>query len=92
MLTLGVAASAGCAVSNDELASHFRQAAAPRVAFELQCPAKELAIVVLENRADGPYNPNGSKVGVSGCGQRAVYVYANREAGWVLNSDTKTER
>ncbi len=54
-----------------------------RSAFEMRCPAGELEIVNLDDAHE--------TYGVSGCGQRAVYVYhcadeLDTDCKWILNS------
>ncbi|MEM9693203.1 MAG: hypothetical protein AAGA56_11705 [Myxococcota bacterium] len=51
---------------------------ARRASFDLSCPAEQLSFMCLQNC---------ETAGVSGCGQKASYVYV--DSGWVLNSDSK---
>ena len=55
-----------------------------RAAFDMECPPEELAFQVLAARTQVT-RPYATQVGVIGCGQRRVYVYA--EGTWVLNSE-----
>ena len=58
-----------------------------RAAFEMNCPATQLTLTEL----------GGDTTGVTGCGQKQVYVQvcegqgALRECKWVLNSATKSQ-
>lgn len=65
----------------------FRELGLSRAAFEMSCPADQLAITVLRDsdRAPESRGMSGSQIGVRGCGKKAVYVFAET-AGWVLDS------
>lgn len=79
MLTLALSTSA-CFMTGS--AEHFRRTALPRAAFDLDCPEAQLQAADLGG--------SGS-VGVSGCGKKAVYVFA-AGAGWVNNTDGGKKR
>ncbi len=85
-LFTGACASAGVA------GQRFRAEALPRVAFDLKCPEEQVRLQVLRDTSEGQVagteNPEGSIVGVEGCGQRATYVFINR--GWVMNGPLRT--
>jgi hypothetical protein len=58
----------------------FRSETLPRAAFELGCPADQVAVARLGDRS----------VGVSGCGRRAVYVYMPG-MGYVNNTGVQSD-
>jgi hypothetical protein len=56
-----------------------------RASFDLKCQPEELKIVTLQVKGVDEDIP--IQVGVTGCGQRVVYVRTPRgSAGWVLDS------
>lgn len=73
---------AGCVFPT--VRTEWMNSGAERASFELDCPKETLAVKGLTGDLDGPLF-YGSKVGVQGCGRRAVYVRV-QDHGWVLNS------
>lgn len=59
-----------------------------RASFDMECPKEQLNVVALKEM-DFAHGADGSQAGVTGCGQKAVYV--RHKGGWVLNSDTSTK-
>ena len=52
-----------------------------RASFDLSCPAEQLELRVLD--VSGNF---ARQVGVTGCGQQAVYVDPQQTSMWVMNS------
>ena len=69
----------GCITIGD----HFTKHALDRASFEMQCSKERLQITGLNAGLDRQVGI-GNQVGVSGCGQQAVYVLTSN--GWILNS------
>ncbi len=71
--------------------SSFRELALPRAAFELDCPAEQVAVSVLRDSDPEPESRGmaGAQVGATGCGKRAVYVFTD-SAGWVVDSASES--
>lgn len=62
----------------------FKDKGMSSAAFEMSCPAEELEVTVLDERVSG-MACFGSKVGVSGCGKKAVYICAEGNT-WLNNT------
>ena len=60
-----------------------------RAAFDLHCAADQLALTILAINRRGGWTPIATQVGVSGCGNQAVYVLS--PSGWVVNSTDKQQ-
>jgi hypothetical protein len=62
-----------------------QEAVMPRASFDLKCPNDQLQLTVLHTTAGG-LGGGGfpSQLGVTGCGQSAVYVAT--PSGWIANS------
>ncbi len=92
--SLGVA-MAGC-FSSPQL---IRQTAIERAAFDLSCPAgsltaSQLGSTTAVGRTEHSYGAERSVVGVTGCGQKAVYVVEcgkQNVCNALLNADTKPD-
>lgn len=76
----------GCATVRKD----FDEYAMGRVLFEMKCPKEQIQVTGLNISLDQKYMAlgTGAQVGVSGCGQSAVYV--RTYSGWVLNSEMKS--
>lgn len=55
-----------------------------RASFDLSCPRDELVLTTLTT--SGPRQLT-SQIGVTGCGNKAVYVYFASSNTWVADSD-----
>lgn len=88
----GLALLSGCAtiieVGGFKVRQDAWEAAAAEVrhtaAFQLKCPADQLALTLLH--VEYPSAPYPSRIGVDGCAQRIVYVRPVYEASYVLES------
>ena len=69
----------------------FTENALDRVSFEMKCPKEQIQLTGLTGPIDQSMMAlgTGGQVGVQGCGQRAVYV--RTDAGWLLNSNAKSD-
>lgn len=81
LLIAAALTTTACGISMRE---SFERDGLTRAAFELSCPADQLKLTALRRSFDS-YPMLGDQVGVEGCGQKSVYVFASG-AGWVLNS------
>ena len=81
MLVFAVVASALCvACAHDKRAV---KAVSSRAAFDLSCPKDELDLTVL---ATSGARKLASQIGVTGCGNKVVYVYFASTDSWVADS------
>jgi hypothetical protein len=78
----------------------YKQRELNRASFELKCPESDLKVTTLsaekerEYRLVGDQEPfplKGDSVGVSGCGQQAIYVFVGPD-GWVNNTGTQKSK
>lgn len=62
-----------------------------RAAFDLACDASAIQIRILKTQCVGVSEwCTARQVGVTGCDRRAVYVKADGETGWVMNTTTSS--
>ena len=54
-----------------------------RASFDLSCPAEELELTVLSTEGARKL---ANQIGVTGCGQKAVYVYFSSSDTWIADS------
>ena len=80
-LCVGVA---GCVTVESAYQSRGAQAAS----FDLQCPADQIELSVLE-RNEG-LGCSGSKIGVRGCGKQTTYICDNAQS-WIRESEVQAE-
>ncbi len=83
LLLLGLSLLSGCGMNRYQ---RRHEESAPRevsqrFAYEFRCPVEQVQTTAI---AASPHNDWTVTIGADGCGQRAVYVYAN--GVWVLNS------
>ena len=81
MLVFAVVTASLCvACAHDKRAV---KAVSSRAAFDLSCPKEELALTVL---ATSGARKLASQIGVTGCGNKVVYVYFASTDSWVADS------
>ena len=94
LTTLAIAATTGCKPSQPPLVvdgytlnpdpwNQDRQTIVQRASFDLNCDPQSLEVRVLAAGGGQVFDDWATQVGVSGCGQRGVYV--RTQSGWVLN-------
>ncbi len=66
--------------------SAYTSKGAPTASYDLQCPAEQLQMTVL-NRNEG-LGCAGSKIGVRGCGKQTTYVCDNAQL-WVRETEVQ---
>lgn len=75
-------ATSGCVT----VESAYKSGGAPTASYDLQCPAEQLEMTVL-NRNEG-LGCAGSKIGVRGCGKQTTYV-CNDSQLWIRETEVQ---
>ena len=83
-----LAAASGCATAGPATETSM-QNLRNKASFDMNCPAAELSIVHLSGQC-GTTSYNMCMQGVTGCGQRASYLYLTA-GSWTLESSSKPE-
>jgi hypothetical protein len=64
--------------------AHFRKEGLPSAAFTMNCAAEQVKVTALGGSLEDAIEFQ-DRIGVEGCGQRVVYIYAYG-AGWVADT------